>query len=262
MPGVLGIRARFQKSFDQRNDPFARVRLAARVRPFLLRRTKTEVAQDLPERIEEDLYCEMEGLQATLYSAELKRARQMLLKISTSEDLDRDRFNILTSLLRLRQICCHPALVTETAATSESAKLTALLELLEPLMEEGHKVLVFSQFTSMLDLVAAAVRQRELAFLSSSPAPPRTANRSSNNSKARPAPPSSSFPCAPAASASISPPPATSSSSTLGGTPPSKTKPSTAPTASAKPTRSTPTASSLKTASKKKSATCRTKNAP
>jgi SNF2 family DNA or RNA helicase len=161
MPGVLGRRAAFAKSFDQRGDPFARVRLAARVRPFLLRRTKGEVARDLPERTEEDLLCELEGEQATLYRAELKRARAALLNVKTSKELDKKRFNILTSLLRLRQICCHPALVSEKAANAESAKLTALFDLLEPIIAEGHKVLVFSQFITMLGIIRAEIERRE-----------------------------------------------------------------------------------------------------
>ena len=161
MPGVLGRRAAFAKAFDQRGDPFARIRLAARVRPFLLRRTKSEVAKDLPERSEEDLLCELEGEQATLYRAELKRARAALLNIKTSRELDKKRFNILTSLLRLRQICCHPALVGEKFANAESAKLTALFDLLEPIIAEGHKVLVFSQFIQMLDIIRAEIERRQ-----------------------------------------------------------------------------------------------------
>jgi SNF2 family DNA or RNA helicase len=169
MPGALGNRASFSKSFDQRSDPLARRRLAARVRPFVLRRTKREVAQDLPPRIEEDMLCELEGTQATLYRAELKRARAALLKISTQAQLDQQRFNVLTSLLRLRQICCHPTLIRDKSAAKdgahdtqvESAKLTALLELLDPLIEEGHKVLVFSQFTGMLALIRAEIMKRE-----------------------------------------------------------------------------------------------------
>jgi SNF2 family DNA or RNA helicase len=161
MPGVLGARTAFGKAFDQKGDPLARRRLAARVRPFVLRRTKSEVAKDLPERIEEDLHCELDGPQGTLYRAELKKARAALLKINTQEQLDKARFNILTSLLRLRQICCHPALVSEKAANAESAKLVALLDLLEPLIAEGHKVLVFSQFVEMLSLIQAEVTARE-----------------------------------------------------------------------------------------------------
>ncbi len=190
MPGVLGSRNHFAKHFDAKADPFARKRLAARVRPFLLRRTKKEVARDLPDRIEEDLSCELEGPQQKLYQAELKRARASLLKVQTSKQLDKARFHILTSLLRLRQICCHPALVlsSEDAAKAEeaaasvnkpkrgkgrasakeveendstgSAKLDALLELLEPIMEEGGKVLVFSQFVQMLELIRAELVAR------------------------------------------------------------------------------------------------------
>ncbi len=161
MPGVLGKRSAFSKSFDQRGDPFARTRLAARVRPFVLRRTKGEVAKDLPERSEEDLLCELEGEQATLYRAELKRARAALLNIKTNKELDKSRFNILTSLLRLRQICCHPALVSEKGADAESAKLTALFDLLEPIIAESHKVLVFSQFVQMLDIIRAEIERRQ-----------------------------------------------------------------------------------------------------
>ncbi len=153
MPGALGNRAHFLRRFNAQDDPLARKRLAARVRPFLLRRTKSQVARDLPDRVEEDLLCEMEGKQQTLYRAELKRARQFILGLKSNKQLNAERFNILTSLLRLRQICCHPALVDASLRTTESAKLTAIEELLEPLMEEGHKVLVFSQFVTMLDLL-------------------------------------------------------------------------------------------------------------
>jgi SNF2 family DNA or RNA helicase len=159
-PGALGTRAFFTKNFDAKADPLARRRLAARVRPFLLRRTKKEVASDLPARIEEEIICEMDGTQASLYQAELKRARAMLLKAGTSSALDGMRFHILSSLLRLRQICCHPQLTGSTAKGQESAKLDALLDLLEPLMEEGYKVLIFSQFVEMLDLIQTAVTER------------------------------------------------------------------------------------------------------
>ena len=152
MPGVLGSRAQFGKLYDAKEDPHARRRLSARVRPFLLRRTKTQVARDLPDRVEEDLFCEIEGEQKTLYRAELKRAQQMLLKVQTQKQLNKDRFNFLTSLLRLRQICCHPQLVKADSKVV-GAKVEALLEQLEPIMEEGHKVLIFSQFVTLLDLI-------------------------------------------------------------------------------------------------------------
>jgi hypothetical protein len=159
MPGALGSRHQFARLYDAKGDPFARRRLSARVRPFLLRRAKSQVAKDLPDRVEEDLFCEIEGEQKLLYRAELKRAQQMLLRIQTQKQLAEERFHFLVSLLRLRQICCHPALV-KPDSKAESAKLEALLEQLEPLMEEGHKVLVFSQFVELLALLKTALAER------------------------------------------------------------------------------------------------------
>jgi SNF2 family DNA or RNA helicase len=159
MPGVLGVRADFAKLYGDKEDPLARRRLSARVRPFVLRRTKGQVAKDLPDRVEEDLYCVMEGEQRTLYRAELKRAQQMLLRVKTQKQLAQERFHVLSSLMRLRQICCDPRLV-KPDSRAEGAKLEALMEQLEPLMEEGQKVLVFSQFVEMLGLLQAAVEER------------------------------------------------------------------------------------------------------
>jgi len=160
MPGILGSRAQFGRLYDAKGDPLARRRLAARVRPFLLRRTKSQVAKDLPDRIEEDLFCEIEGEQKTLYRAELKAAQQILLRIQTQKELAQQQFHFLTSLLRLRQICCHPRLV-QPDSQAVSAKTEALLEQLEPLMEEGQKVLVFSQFVQMLELLRPALAERQ-----------------------------------------------------------------------------------------------------
>src|SRR5882672_1204372 len=159
MPGVLGSRAQFGRSYDAKGDPFARKRLSSRVRPFLLRRTKTQVAKDLPDRTEEDLFCEIEGEQKTLYRAELKAAQQLLLSIKSQKELAQQQFHFLTSLLRLRQICCHPRLVQSESA-APSAKTEALLEQLEPLMEEGQKVLVFSQFVQLLELLKPPINER------------------------------------------------------------------------------------------------------
>jgi hypothetical protein len=159
MPGALGSRASFLRVYDAKTDPLARRRLAARVRPFLLRRTKSQVAKDLPDRVEEDLFCEMEGEQKTLYRAELKRAQQMLLRVQTQQELAKQTFHFLTSMLRLRQICCDPRLVNPEVKT-ESAKMEALLDKLEPLMQEGHKVLVFSQFVELLNLLKPALKKK------------------------------------------------------------------------------------------------------
>lgn len=157
MPGVLGNQTQFGKLYDSKNDSLARLRLSSRVRPFLIRRTKSQVAQDLPERIEDEIHCEMGAAQKKLYEAELKRAQQILLKAKTNQQLSKLRFNFLTSLLRLRQICSHPVLFHETTR-AKSAKIEALVELLAPLMEEEAKVLVFSQFIPLIQIL-----EKELA---------------------------------------------------------------------------------------------------
>jgi SNF2-related domain/Helicase conserved C-terminal domain len=161
MPGALGTQNEFKRNFSESGDQDCRSRLARRVRPFILRRTKEEVALELPPKIEEDIRASMEGEQEDLYQAELKLARQHLLKITSEEQLHQERFNLLTSLLRLRQICCHPALVNPKKDTVGSAKLEALVDLLEPLIEEGNKILVFSQFVEMLKLIRHRVTRHQ-----------------------------------------------------------------------------------------------------
>ena len=157
MPGVLGSRSYFKKRFDKRKDPQSQNRLAARLKPFLLRRTKSQVAKDLPPRTEEEVYAKMEGIQSQLYKAELRRIQQALLGLDSDESVKKNSFAILQGLMRLRQICCHPGLVDPKYAKEDSAKMTALFYLLDQLREEGHKVLVFSQFVSMLEIIKTAL---------------------------------------------------------------------------------------------------------
>jgi len=155
MPGVLGSRAYFKKRFDKRKDPSSQNRLAARLRPFLLRRTKLQVAKDLPPRTEEEVFAVMEGVQSDMYKAELKRIQKALLGLDSDEAVKKNSFAILQGLMRLRQICCHPGLIDPKYLKEESAKMIALFYLLDQLREENHKVLVFSQFVSMLDIIKA-----------------------------------------------------------------------------------------------------------
>jgi len=196
-PGLLGGQTAFKRLYNDKADPAARTRLAQRVKHFLLRRTKGQVARDLPPRIEEELIVELEGEQRRLYDAELKRTRALLLGVKNNRDFDTQRFNILQSLLRLRQICCDPRLVgvgalpkpargkstaklkakknAPDAASSApeipnslpppSAKLEALLDTLEPLVAERHKVLVFSQFVTMLELIRVELTARGIPHL-------------------------------------------------------------------------------------------------
>ena len=151
-PGLLGDQPGFRRQYNEA-DPAALDRLHRRVQHFLLRRTKAQAAPDLPSRTEDEIVVELEVGQRRLYEAELKRARAELLGVETARELDSMRFHVLASLLRLRQICCHPALVDPAHATLPSAKLEALVERVEELAEEGHQVLVFSQFVEMLRLI-------------------------------------------------------------------------------------------------------------
>ena len=131
MPGVLGSRAYFKKRFDKRKDPGSQQRLAARLRPFLIRRTKLQVAQDLPPRTEEEVFAKMEGIQLDLYKAELKRIQKALLGLDSDEAVKKNSFAILQGLMRLRQICCHPGLIDPKYLKEESAKMESLFYLLD-----------------------------------------------------------------------------------------------------------------------------------
>ncbi len=164
MPGVLGSRAYFKKRFDKRKDSQSQNRLAARLKPFLLRRTKQQVAHDLPPCTEEEVYAKMEGIQRQLYKAELRRIQKALLGWDSDESVKKNSFAILQGLMRLRQICCHPGLVDAKYAKEDSAKLNALFYLLDQLREEGHKVLVFSQFVAMLEIIKARLELENRPF--------------------------------------------------------------------------------------------------
>ena len=164
MPGILGNRKYFRERFDRRKDPQSQTRLTARLRPFLLRRTKGEVAFDLPPKTEEDVFCKLESKQAEMYQAEMERIQKILLGFENDESLRKNSFVILQGLMRLRQICCHPGLLDPKHAGEDSAKLTALFYLLDQLREEGHKVLVFSQFVTMLDIIRDRLEKENSPF--------------------------------------------------------------------------------------------------
>jgi superfamily II DNA or RNA helicase len=162
-PGYLGSRRDFTARYDRLDVPaHRRALLAARLRPVLLRRLKHEVAPELPERVEERSDCELTPGQRRLYLAELARSRRLVERLSDAPGgLRQHRIDVLAALTRLRQICCHPALAGGKVALG-SGKFEALFELLEPLLAEGHKVLVFSQFVECLMLLAAALRARRI----------------------------------------------------------------------------------------------------
>jgi SNF2 family DNA or RNA helicase len=134
-------------------DSAARALIARAVRPFVLRRTKDQVASDLPPRIEQTLFCELDSGQRALYDELRAHYRRALLGSVEQVGLGRTKLQILEALLRLRQAACHPGLIDSARAGESSTKLDLLLPHLAEVADEGHKALVFSQFTSMLAIV-------------------------------------------------------------------------------------------------------------
>lgn len=171
-PGLLGDRKGFQKLFrtpiEKHGDPAAQARLNRRLRPFLLRRTKDEVAAELPAKTEIlnriDLTKPQRDLYETVRSAMDLRVREAI----AAHGLAGARITVLDALLKLRQVCCDPALVKSPAAStvSESAKRERLRDLLAELVAEGRRVLVFSQFVEMLELIRSDLAGMGIACLS------------------------------------------------------------------------------------------------
>jgi SNF2 family DNA or RNA helicase len=154
-PGFLGSAAAFKAAAVGRaaSETTDIAILARAVRPFILRRTKEQVAPELPERSEQTIQCELEGPQRRLYEQLRTHYRQSLLARISKTGINRSKIQVLEALLRLRQAACHPALVDETRIGDPSAKLDVLVPRLSEVVAEGHKALVFSQFTSFLALV-------------------------------------------------------------------------------------------------------------
>ncbi len=171
LPGFLGGKQdfgrRWRTPIEKEGDSTRSKLLARRIRPFLLRRRKDEVATELPPKTEILRSIELEGSQRDLYESVRVAMQQQVQQIIADKGLSNSHIYLLDAMLKLRQVCCDPRLVALEAArqVKESAKLTALLTLLDELLDEGRRVLLFSQFTSMLDLIAKALRQRKIAFV-------------------------------------------------------------------------------------------------
>jgi SNF2 family DNA or RNA helicase len=154
-PGMLGSASLFQGVGGALRAPDEETRtlLAKAVRPFILRRTKDQVVKELPAKSEQTIYCELDATQRKLYNELREHYRQTLLGRIEDVGLAKSKMHILEALLRLRQAACHPGLIDKKRASESSAKLEALIPQLTEVMEEGHKALVFSQFTSLLSIV-------------------------------------------------------------------------------------------------------------
>ncbi len=166
-PGFLGTRRHFDMRYAKPiggGDQEAAAHLRQRLRPFLLRRLKREVAPELPPRTDMALYCELREEERALYDAINAATRaEVLAKLSAGGNV----LEALEVLLRLRQAACHPALVpgqAEHHGSRDSSKLELLLDRLELVLADGHKALVFSQWTSFLDLVEPRLRASAVPF--------------------------------------------------------------------------------------------------
>ena len=165
-PNYLGNQEHFGQTYDlkvaEKEEGAARIarrKLSAKLRPLWLRRIKKQVAKDLPDRVEQRLDCELPEEQRKLYLAELKRSREQVMKAVKQKGIAKSKMHVLAALTRLRQICCHPGLV---GSDTGSGKMDTLFELVEPLLEEGHKVLIFSQFVRMLQILEKQCEDREI----------------------------------------------------------------------------------------------------
>ena len=166
VPGLLGNRrsftAEFRTPIEKHGDRARQRLLAARVKPFLMRRTKEEVAPELPERTVIDETIPLEGAQAALYESIRTTMDRQVREAIAAQGLTASQMAIFQALLNLRQVCCDPGLVKLAAArkVTASAKRSRLLALLEELVAEGRKVLVFSQFVEMLKLIERDIEAR------------------------------------------------------------------------------------------------------
>lgn len=164
-PGMLGRSSAFKTLTSDVNNSSARQMLASALKPFVLRRTKQQVARELPDKIEETIVCEMGEKQQKLYDELRDHYRESLLGMVSEKGMGKSKIHVLEALLRLRQAACHPALIAEEHANTGSAKLDALQPMLDEILNEKHKSLVFSQFTSMLAIVRKELDEKGIPYV-------------------------------------------------------------------------------------------------
>ena len=175
MPGFLyryeTFRKEMEKPIAKEGNEEASLRLKRMVSPFILRRLKTEVLKDLPEKVEESHIVRFGEEQQKLYDAQVLRMKNLLEK-ENEESFRKSKIQILAELTRIRQICCDPALLFENYEGG-SAKMEACMDLVRSAMEGEHRILLFSQFTSMLDLLKERLGQEGIAYYEITGATPK-----------------------------------------------------------------------------------------
>ncbi len=171
MPGFLGNAAGFHERYEHpitvQGDMDARERLKKRIHPFILRRLKTEVAKDLPPKTEVVTWVDMEPGQQALYREVLEESRRKVYETIDKVGFNKSRISILSALMKLRQVCCDPRLLKLPPGTAlpPSAKLGRFSELVDELVREGHRALIFSQFTEMLEILTNQADDKKLPYL-------------------------------------------------------------------------------------------------
>jgi SNF2 family DNA or RNA helicase len=165
-PGMLGSARVFQMTGagTQLPDPETQQILAHALRPFILRRTKQQVASELPPKSEQTIYCEMDPPQRKLYEDLRAHYRTSLMGRIDKDGLQKSKMFVLEALLRLRQAACHPGLLDKRRTVEPSAKLDVLLDKIEEIVSEGHKALIFSQFTSFLAILRERLAERRVTY--------------------------------------------------------------------------------------------------
>ena len=166
MPGYLGSREQFAKRYEspvEANEHESASLLRCAIGPFVLRRLKSEVLADLPEKTESVVYAQMEGKQRKLYLACQDRLALQVQHLGDKE-IKKDKLKVLAELTKLRQVCCDPSLYFEDY-DGGSAKLETCMELVSQAVDSGHKVLLFSQFTSMLEIIGKRLGAEKLSYL-------------------------------------------------------------------------------------------------
>ena len=168
MPGFLYSYQKFRDDLEspivQNKDEKAMKRLQKMITPFVLRRLKKDVLTDLPDKLEETIYVSIEGEQQKLYDANVKKL-QIILGKQSDETFKNSKIEILSELTKLRQVCCDPALLYENYHGG-SAKIDVCMDMIQNAISGGHKILLFSQFTSMLDHIQEELQKAHIGFYS------------------------------------------------------------------------------------------------
>lgn len=172
MPGFLYSQEIFNKKYrhpiEKRGDQQLRQQLVNRIKPFILRRLKTDVAKELPEKTTIEVNIDMNEQQSKLYEAVRATMQESIQKIVAEKGFKRSQIQILDALLKLRQVCCHPSLLkldSVKTGQAHSAKLEQLMDMVVPMVEEGRKILIFSQFTSMLELIEQQLNNAKIGYV-------------------------------------------------------------------------------------------------